>query len=367
MSKVLPIVLALALMSPARAQLQPRPQYHFRDNTTQLNAHVDSINNAQEPGFALAVLLGDSVLFQKCAGVASLKTKVPISPQTMFYTASIGKTFTSAAILTLYDQGKLKLEDRLAQFFPDFPPFAQEITIHNLLDHTSGLPDYYEEWGEDVTSLSNADVLTYVSSLDSLLFEPGLDYAYSNTAYVLLAMIVEEVSGMSYADFLTRTFFEPLGMTSTIVYDASRPSIPNRAVGYRREDSAYVESDYKGITVTGSGGVYSNLEDMKKWLLALRSNKVLKSSLLSLALEPPVTIAGKKSYMAMGWFDETFGRKTPEVEGIRSYAAIGELRGFRAIIQFFPDYDLSYVLLSNNGEFPIRERKIASTYLRKGR
>jgi CubicO group peptidase (beta-lactamase class C family) len=366
MSRVLPIFLVVVLITTAHAQLLPRPQYHFENNTPQLKAYVDSIADTTEPGFALAVLLGDSVLYQTCTGVASMQTQTPITPQTMFYTASIGKTFTSAAVLTLYDKGKLKLEDPLAQFFPDFPPFAQEITLHNLLDHTSGLPDYYDTFGEGVDSLSNSDILDYVTHLDSLEFPPGLDYAYSNTAYVLLAIIIEEVSGMSYADFLSRTFFEPLGMTSTIVYDASRPHVPSRAVGYVRQDSGFVKSDYTDITVTGSGGIYSNLEDMERWALALRSNQVLKPSLLSLALNPPVTISGKKSYMAMGWFDETFGRKTPEVEGIRSYAAIGVLRGFRAIIQFFPDYDLSYVLLSNDGDFPIRERKIASTYLKKG-
>ena len=153
-------------------------------------------------------------------------------------------------------------------------------------------------------------------------------------------------------------------MTSTIVYDDTKPVVQNRAVGYNKEKGKFIKNDYKGITITGSGGIYINLLDMEKWLLALRSNKVLKPQMLEMVLRPPFTLSGQKSYMAMGWFDETFGRHTPEVKGLTSYAAIGSLRGYRAILQFFPDYDLSYILLSNTNDFQVRSSKIASTYLK---
>ncbi len=351
--------------SSLQAQLKPKQQYCFKDNTNQLSSYLDSLGNTHDPGFAIAVFHGNRILLQKCYGVESIKTRKPITEKTMFYSASIGKTFTSAAILKLKKAGKLKLQDKISKYFPDLPPFTKDIRIFNLLNHTSGLSDHYDVLGENVKSLSNNDVLKFAKNIDSLLFEPGTDYAYSNTAYVLLAKIIEKVSGMSYADFLKETFFVPLGMTSTIVYDDSKPEIKDCAVGYIKKNGKFLKNDYNGITTTGAGGVYINLIDMKKWLLALRSNKVLNRQMLEMVLRPPFTLSGQKSYMAMGWFDETFGRKTPLVEGLVSYAAIGVFRGFRAVLQFFPDYDLSYILLSNTGDFPIRSSKIAGTYLKK--
>ncbi|HKI79521.1 MAG TPA: serine hydrolase domain-containing protein [Ignavibacteriaceae bacterium] len=359
------VCLLVLLTIPLTAQLRPKPQFRFEDNSAQLSSYLDSRGNSQKPGFAFVVFRGDKVLLEKCYGIASMDSRKPITENTMFYSASIGKTFTSAAILKLKEVGKLKLWDKLSKYFQNLPSCTKDIRIFNLLNHTSGLPDHYDFMGENVKSLTNDDVVEFAENIDSLLFEPGTDYLYSNTAYVLLAKIIEKVSEQSYADFLRKTFFNPLGMSSTVVYDNTKPEIKNRAIGYNNEDGIFVENDYRGITTTGAGGIYINLIDMKKWLLALRSNKVLKPRELELVLKPPFTLSGQKSYMAMGWFDETFGSKTPEVEGITSYAAIGVLRGFRAVLQFMPDYDLSYILLCNTNNFPVRGSKIAAVYLKK--
>lgn len=364
-SSVFMVVTLLAFTLSINAQLRPGPKFYFKDNSDQLSAYIDSISNPHNPGFAIAILHGDKVLLKKYRGLASINPNEPITKKTMFYSASIGKTFTSAAILKLKKAGKLKLQDKISKYFSNLPPCTKDIRIFNLLNHTSGLPDHYDVMGENVKSLSNDNVLKFSENIDSLLFEPGTDYSYSNTAYVLLSEIIEKVSGMSYADFLKKTFLKPLGMTSTIVYDDTKPGVQNRAVGYSKENGKFVKNDYKGITTTGSGGIYINIPDMEKWLLALRSNKVLNPQMLEMVLRPPFTLSGQKSYMAMGWFDETFGRHTPEVEGLASYAAIGSFRGYRAVLQFFPDYDLSYILLSNAGDFLVRSSKIAATYIKK--
>jgi len=364
-NRVTLIFLVAVFALPLKAQLRPRPQFRFEDNSSELASYLDSVSNSKEPGFAIAVLHGDKILLQKCYGVESMGKGRPITEKTMFYTASIGKTFTSAAILKLKKTGQLKLQDKISKYFPNLPSCTKDIRIFNLLNHTSGLPDHYDVMGENVKLLSNDDVVEFAEKIDSLLFEPGTDYSYSNTAYVLLAKTIEKISGMSYADFLKKTFLIPLGMTSTIVYDDTKPGVQNRAVGYSKENGEFFKDDYNGITTTGSGGIYINLLDMEKWLLALRSNKVLKPQMLEMVLRPPFTLSGQKSYMAMGWFDETFGSKTPEVEELTSYAAIGVLRGYRAVLQFFPDYDFSYILLSNTGDFPVRSSKIAGTYLKK--
>ena len=200
------VFLVVALTLPLKAQLMPKPQFRFEDNSNELSSYLDSVSNSRESGFAIAILHGDKVLLQKGYGVASMDTQQPITEKTMFYTASIGKTFTSAAILKLKKTGKLKLQDKISNYFPNLPSCTKDIRIFNLLNHTSGLTDFYDVLGEDVKTLSDDDVLKFAGNINSLLFEPGTDYSYSNTAYVLLAKIIEKVSGMSYANFLKKTF-----------------------------------------------------------------------------------------------------------------------------------------------------------------
>lgn len=335
--------------------------YHFVDNTELLKQKVGSLSIETTPGFALLVGTPEKILYQCAAGLADLKMGRTNTADTPFYIASIGKTFTAWAILDLFEQDKLNLEEKLSFYFPELPAYAEKITIYHMLNHTSGLPDHFELVGEN-DKITNQDVIDFAMTQDSLLFEPGYDYSYSNTAYVLLAKIIEKVSGKSYTDFIEQNFLDPLGMDHTTIIENPSDLMENRAIGYSN-DNKWIKNDYENIFTTGSGGIYSTVGDLYKWYQAINKNQFLKAWTSEMAFTAPFTITGNRSYMAMGWFDETFGRHTPEVQGIKVFGAIGVLKGFRTNMHIFPDHDLVFILLSNSGDFQIGSSEIASLYL----
>jgi CubicO group peptidase (beta-lactamase class C family) len=350
------LVLALAVLPAAAAG----GEFRFEDRSEELRRDLAGKVGDGEPGFAIEVLHGDEVLLAGSYGIAELGTGRSIRLDTPFYVASLGKTFTAAAALKLREEGRLRLETPVSEFFPALPAFLREVTVYHLLTHTSGLPDYHDAGGARPTS--NREVLAFISRLGSLEFRPGVDYAYSNTGYVLLAEIVAKASGQTYTGYLQDRFLGPLDLSHTTVHDGSAPLRADRAVGYRPEESGFVEDDYHA-TITGPGGIYSTVGDLVRWYRALLGHEVLGERSTALLFHMPVTLSGKQSWIAMGWFDETFGPKTPDLQGIKAYGAIGVLDGFRAMLKFFPEHDLAFVILSNRSSFPLGGSEIARTYL----
>jgi len=336
-------------------QSYAQSNFRVKDGTDEIEEKLNEVKAEGLPGFAFAVIKGDQVIFEKYAGLADMTDKKPIDQNSQFYIASIAKTFTAAAVLLLAEQKEIQLEDHISQYLDNLPNCTKDVCVFHLLTHTSGIPDYYEHLGEDLKDFYNEDLLRFVRQIDSLDFEPGVDYSYSNTAYVLLAEIIEKASGLPYSEFLEKNIFRPLGMENTQVMDHPDISIKNRIKGYDLDNETQSVSlnDYTDIYTVGGGGIYSSLNDMITWYLSLRNHRLLSEKSTELMFYFPVTDSGKISYMTMGWFNETFGKKTPELEGLRAYGAIGMLKGFRAILKFFPDHDLAYITLSNRGELPI--------------
>ena len=230
------------------------------------------------------------------------------------------------------------------------PACARDVRLIHLLQHTSGLPDHFEAFGDTATGVDNARVLAFVRGLDSLDFRPGEDHAYSNTGYVRLAEVIERASGVGYVAFMQDSIFRPLGMTKTSLVLKSMRPIDHRARGYHRDGDRYVPDDVRDHWALGSGGVYSTLDDMMTWHLDVMESRLLSPSSTSLLFETPVTLSGKKSYLGMGWSDETPGRRSPEIEGLRAYGCFGDLAGFRSAILFYPDYGVTWIALSNSGD-----------------
>ncbi len=179
---------------------------------------MDDAIDDDEPGAAILVARGGKILFEKGYGLADVERHIPITPQTCFHIGSITKQFISAAILKLQEQGQLSVTDKLAKYLPDFPR-AAEITLYQLLTHTSGLPSYTERKGfkeeEAVSQPITLGDLIQLFRDDPFKFDPGKDSFYSNSGYTLLAAVIGKVTGGSYADYLRENFFEPLGMRST--------------------------------------------------------------------------------------------------------------------------------------------------------
>jgi CubicO group peptidase (beta-lactamase class C family) len=302
LAAVLFLVLLLEVGCTLANQEEPEPAELTTEQ--EMDAFVQShLATGQFMGAVLAAH-GDEVLLSKGYGMANLEQETPNSPETVFRLGSLAKQFTAAAILQLQDQGLLNVEDQVSRYLPDFP-HGDEITLHQLLNHSSGVPDP-PELSEQA---SPGPVLRQAASLDELIgrvagqplqFEPGSQYQYCNICYVMLGRIIEKVSGQSYADYLTEHIFQPLAMTAT-AYDEAVRIVPHRAAGYTWDGSDYHNSDFIDTSnVVGAGGLLSTVLDMYKWDRALYTDTVLSAEARQAFFTPSVSIEPGQSY-AYGW------------------------------------------------------------------
>lgn len=251
-------------------------------------------------------------IFERYYGYKNYYTFERLTPSATFQIASTTKTFTSGAILLLLQQNMLSLEDSLEKYFPNFP--YKGITIRMLLNHRSGLPNYLnfaeQYWKNKKEFMSNADMLHLLYKYrPKALNAPNTHFRYNNTNYVLLALIVEIVSGQPFCDFLHQNIFMPLGMNDTWLYDPKSPW-PSATKGYK--GSRWIEDEIVYTDgVTGDKGIYSTVRDLYKWDQALYSNKFIKTEILGLAFTPQsFEKAGNKNY-GLGWRinDQTDGSR----------------------------------------------------------
>ena len=279
-----------------------------------------------------------NVIYKNAFGQGNKETKQYLNNESVFYLASVSKQFTGMAIMVLKEQNKLSYDDKLSKYFPQFPPYADKVTIKHLLNHTSGIPDYFR-LNAYKPGLKNEDVLAVLVKRDSLDFAPGQRFSYSNGGYVLLSMIAEKASGMSYPKFMSDYVFKPLNMKSTLVYDQSTPAIKNRAVGY---DISGKKNDYDILT-TGDGGMFSNTNDLYLWAQSLSTEKLVSKNTMKDAFTPAVLNNGEKSNYGFGW---GLSEKNKKKYIIHS----GGLSGFRTFISHGLDDKQTYILLTNNGD-----------------
>lgn len=227
----------------------------------------------------ILVARNGKIVFNKGYGFANYEHAVPVKPQTKFYIASITKSFTAAAILLLQERGKLTVNDPVSRFIPDFTS-GEQVTLHHLLTHTSGIadflrfPDFFDVSKKQYTTEEAINLFRN----KPLIFKPGERSAYSNSNYVVLAYIIEKVSGQTYSNFLKTNFFIPLGMTNTGQPNQSNELVPNLASGYGPAGFSEFETAryYDRSIMTGAGSLYSTTEDIAKWIEGLLAGRVLK-------------------------------------------------------------------------------------------
>ena len=298
------------------------------------------------PGLAVLVIDKGNVLHAGAYGVRDVATLEPFTTTTPVYIASLAKMFTALGVLQLVDQGKLTLDATIGSVLPDVAAYARDVTVRQLLNHTAGLIDHYDVGGEDRT-YSKVDVLKILDDADSLLFQPGSKSSYSNSAYVLLALVIEKLSGKTYAQFVDQRFLRPAGMRNATVVATARDLPARRARGYARKDNGFALADYDAINAPGPGGIYASLEDLYRWSLALRSGRVVSRDAMKTASTATVLTSGRDTEWGMGWLAEFHGRK--DVLAGRTYvAAFGSLRGFRALLKWYQQDDLIVVWLANS-------------------
>ncbi|NUN69042.1 MAG: beta-lactamase family protein [Bacteroidetes bacterium] len=305
------------------------------------------------PGASVLVMDGDSVILRKAYGLASVKNNIPFTTATNVRLASVTKQFTAMSVLILKEQGKLSLEDKILKFFPDFPLYGKEITVRNLLNHTSGLWDY-EDFVPDTQTyqVKDADCLALMFRAESLYFPAGSRYRYSNTGYALLALIVERTSGLRFADFVKQQIFDKAGMSTTVAFEDGISVVPNRAYGHSLVNGVWTETDQSNTSaVLGDGGIYSNAEEMARWISLLFRFSLISEPLQREAWSDAAANDGTLIPYGMGWHVE-------EYNGSRHPHHAGSTRGFRNHLLLFPEKKRMVLILTNRNQgAPIAEAK----------
>lgn len=307
---------------------------------------LSRFNKLDVPGACVAVIRHGKVVYRAAYGLANLEERQSATPATNYRLASVTKQFTAMAIMMLVERNLLLYDRTLTDLFPDFPSYGRMITIRHLLHHTSGLIDYEELIPEGATvPVLDKDVLRMLERQDSTYFEPGTRYQYSNSGYALLAMIVEKVSGRSFASFLKENIFVPLGMNNTVAFEKGISTVPHRAYGYTQQDTTddqSFERTDQSLTssVLGDGGIYSSIEDLFHWDQALYSEKVVSRSTLAKAFSPNILPDGQNSGYGFGWRIATH-------QGLRALHHSGSTIGFRTHLLRFPDEQLTVIVLVN--------------------
>lgn len=299
------------------------------------------------------------IIYQQPLGYADYNTKRMLDNNSVFELASLSKQFTAMGILICQDKGLLNINDRVIKFFPLFP--YQEITIRELLTHTSGLPGYEEQFEKDWDHKQiayNKDIFSMLDrEHDTLFFKPGTRWKYSNTGYAILASVIEKASKKTYAEFMKENIFKPLGMAHTFVYNSRRSSkkIPeNYALGFVYSDSLhrYIIPDslskfdyvYYLDGIVGDGCVNSTTGDLFKWDRALYGNKLVSKALLDEMLSPQVLMSPRdsSSYYGYGVMVQ------PKTEKGKMITHSGGWPGYATFITRFPDSNQVIIILSNN-------------------
>ena len=358
-----------------------------------VSAQIDAIFSrrvqAGEPGVAVMVQEDGRILFEQGYGVRDIRTHSKIDPETNFRLASFTKQFTAMAIMLLVHDGKLHYEDRLGAIFPEFPAYAKAITIRNLLNHTSGLPDYSEimehqeknggpKWNPD-HQIQDEEVLALLEAQPVGKFAPGTRWEYSNSGYVVLGLIVAKASGTPYREFLQKRVFTPLEMDHTVVYQQGKNEISKRAYGHSMENDKFVETDQSATSATlGDGGIYSNVADLAKWDEGLRKHTLLSEQEFLPAVTPVKLADGSTPHWprdphatdstepppllyGFGWFLDPYNGHA------RNYHDGGTM-GFRTTIQRFVDDHFTVVVLSNRTDLNPNELalKVADLLFQQG-
>ena len=347
---------------------------------------LSGVAAVDQPGVAALVRQNGETVFEGGHGLRDLRSRSPLDAHTDFRLASCTKQFTAMAAMLLVHDGRLRYDERLTDIFPEFPAYGTSITVRNLLNHSSGLPDYEElmektggaqkqRWTES-NQITDAEALKLLESVRVGRFAPGTRWAYSNSGYVVLGMIVAKVSGLSFPDFLQQRVFKPLRMDDSIAYVKGINTVSNRAYGYSVEGSTLVETDQSSTSATlGDGGIYSNLSDLAKWDDALSRHTLLSDAEMRDALTPARMpggslpkwdsgpgdtdpLGGKPVAYGFGWFLDPY-------QGHERMWHYGETAGFRSAVQRFPKDRLTVIVLSNRSDVSAIDlaMRIAALYL----
>jgi CubicO group peptidase (beta-lactamase class C family) len=306
------------------------------------------------PGATVLVVHKGDVVFRKGYGLADLELGVPMEPTHVLRIGSMTKQFTAVAILQLVEAGKLRLDDEITRYVPDYPVGDNKVTLFQLLTHTAGIPsieaqpEWLQAWRQDMT-VTQLLAFTRDKPLD---FTPGTDWKYSNTGYFLLGAVIEKVSGQSYADYIQSHIFTPADMSSSCYGSESRV-IRQRVPGYSRAGKVWVNAPYFSMTQPFSaGGLLSSVDDLWKWEQALATGKLVSPALLAEAYSQVQLPDGRKSGYGFGWEIGTLGKHSTIQHG-------GGIQGFSSYELQIADAGFYVAILCNSDSPAVAPQKLA--------
>ncbi len=338
----MPLTRALAALACAAPGVSPS----LAAQTPQLDSiHryiASEMQRQQIPGLSAAILRGDRILLARGYGFANLEVVAPASDSTIYQSGSVGKQFTAAAVGMLAQQGRLNVEDRITQWFPEGKGVWDGITVRHLLTHTSGIPEYTDSL-IDLRKDYTEDELVGLAAAQPLDFPPGDTWSYSNTGYVVLGALIRRVTGRFYGDILHELIFAPLGMRTRVISEAD--IIPNRAAGYRLVDKQVQNQEWvsPSLNTTADGALYLTINDLAKWTVALNHRRLPDARVLDAAWTPARLNDGGTVPYGYGW-------DLSEQRGHRRVGHTGAWQGFETVIYRYPEFDLSVIVLTNLAE-----------------
>ena len=326
--------------------------------SSDLEKRVDGLVTAELqakhiPGIAVGIFKKGEILLTKGYGYANIEHRVPVIPETIFQSASIGKQFTALAVMLMVEEGKLSLDNSIRQYFPDAPMSWQPVSIRHLLNHSSGIADYFEAMGShgietfDLRHDYDPDELRRIFYRLPLIFEAGSDFSYSNTGYVLLGFLVKKVSGIYYGDLLQERVFKPLGMSTARVI-SEEDIIANRAAGYQLLNGEIKNQEWNApnVNTTANGSLYLSLLDYLAWDRGLREESILSEASWKQTYMPAKLSTGQEYPYGFGWnIDQSKAQPW--------HHHSGSSQGFSLYISRYLADDITIVALTNlNGSKP---------------
>jgi D-alanyl-D-alanine carboxypeptidase len=319
----------------------------------------EAVRSGPSAGASIAVVKGGQTIIAKGYGFANVELEVPASAETVYHIDSITKHLTAAAILQLADQKKLSLDDAVVAYVPRLPASWKNVRIRHLLNHTSGSESFTSlpSWGpQERLDMTHDEILALVRDAP-FHFEPGTSWRYNNTGFYLLGMIIEKVTGQSYADAMRQRIFEPLGMADTR-YCGFRGVVKQRASGYEVDHGKLVNAEPMSWDAPFAGGsICSTAPDLVRFERAIEDHRLFSDSMLTMMRTPSALSDGIS-------VDYGFGTRLGNLGGHRVIGHTGSGGGFKNIFERFPDDDLTIVVLTNSDGGAIRPATIATRIAR---
>lgn len=304
-------------------------------------------DNYNSPGCAIGIIRNDSLIYAKGYGMANLEYGIRITPETIFHIASVSKQFTAYAIVLLAKQGKLQLDDDVRKYLSWFPDLKVKITIRNLLNHTSGIRDQFNLLAIAGTRLDDVitqeQIIKILSHQQTLDFNPGERFNYSNSGFTMAAEIVKSVTGQTLRQFTDSAIFKTLGMNNTHFHDDYTEVVKNRSYSYERIDSLHYSNSILSYSQVGATGLFTNINDMSKWVMNFYDFKVGGQEAIEQLTQKSKLNNGIESPYALGIGVETN-------KGWKLFAHDGSDAGYRTVMVVFPDLKMGLLVFSNLGE-----------------